>query len=162
MRWSTLPIPFRSRDTLEAGMELQLPMRVIVENPPSDVTIAMQRGRAGDLLAPTAIAKGNLIFEFSIRAANESGTPNFLGPFVHGPKGERFLYVNSGTLAGQADSPWTRRAKLHLSSIDWKLVQKVASKRGAVLEGRIAGTGRDGGPTCATTPIIGGWQWKEK
>lgn len=142
-------------------MELQFPMRVIVENPPSGVTIAMQRGKAGDLLEPT-ISKGNLIFEFTVCAANESGAPNFLGPFVQGPKGGRFLYVNSGTLAGQPDSPWTRRAKLHLSGIDWKLVQKVASTRGTVLEGRIAGTGRDGGPTCATTPIIGGWQWKEK
>jgi Family of unknown function (DUF5990) len=143
-------------------MELQLPIRVIVENPPSGVTIAMQRGKAGDLLEPSISAKGNLTFEFSIRAVHEEGAPNFLGPFVHGPKGERFLYVNSGTLAGQADSCWTRRAKLHLSSIDWKLVQKVASKHGAVLEGRIAGTGRDGGPSCATIPIIGGWQGKEK
>lgn len=143
-------------------MELQLPIRVIVENPPSDATIAVQRGKAGDLLEPTVAAKGSLTFEFSIRAAYESGKPNFLGPFVHGPKGERFLYVNSGTLAGQAGSVWTRRAKLHLSSINWKLVQKVASTRGATLEGRIAGTGRDGGPACATTPIIGGWQWKEK
>ena len=143
-------------------MELQLPIRVIVENPPSDVTFAVQRGKAGDLLEPSASTKRNLTFEFSIRASHEADAPNFLGPFVYGPKGERFLYVNSGTLAGQADSRWTRRAKLHLSSIDWKLVQKIASGRGAVLEGRIAGTGRDGGPSCATTPILGGWQWKEK
>ena len=143
-------------------MELQLPIRVIVENPPPDVTFSVQRGRAGDLLGPSASAKGNLTFEFSIRAANEAGAPNFLGPFVQGPKGGRFIYVNSGTLAGQGDSPWTRRAKLHLSSVGWKLVRKVVSTRGAVLEGRIAGTGRDGGPASATIPIIGGWQLKEK
>ena len=139
-------------------MELQLPIRVVVENPPANVTFAVQRGKAGDLLEPSDIAADRLTFEFSIRAADESGTPNFLGPFVHGPKGGRFLYVNSGTSAGQADSCWTRRAKLHLSSIDWALVQKVVSTRGAVLEGRIAGTGRDGGPSCATIPILGGWQ----
>lgn len=139
-------------------MELQLPIRVIVENPPSNVTFAVQRGKAGDLLGPSGVAKGRLTFEFSIRAVDEAGTPNFLGPFVHGPKGGRFLYVNSGTLAGQAGSSWTRRAKLHLSSVTWELVQKVASTRGAVLEGRIAGTGRDGGPSCATIPILGGWQ----
>ena len=141
-------------------MELQLPIRVIVENPPANVKFAMQRGKAGDLLEPSGAATGRLTFEFSIRAIDEAGMPNFLGPFVHGPKGGRFLYVNSGTLAGQSHSCWTRRAKLHLSSIDWKLVQKVASTRGAVLEGRIAGTGRDGGPSCATIPILGGWQLK--
>jgi len=48
-------------------MELQLPIRVIVENPPPNVTFAVQRGKAGDLLEPASAAKGNLTFEFSIR-----------------------------------------------------------------------------------------------
>ncbi len=38
------------------------------------------------------------------------GLPNFLGPFVQGPPVGLFVYVNSGTLAGQSDSCWTRRS----------------------------------------------------
>jgi hypothetical protein len=36
---------------------------------------------------------------------------------VEGPPARRFLYVNSGTSAGQHDSRWSRRAKVALGGI---------------------------------------------
>ena len=87
---------------------------------------------------------------------DRSDVLNFLGPFAQGPVGGRFVYVNSGTLGGQPDSGWTRRAKVPLGGIAWSLIQKAA---GSIIEVRIAGTARDGGPACATVPLLGGG-WK--
>lgn len=82
--------------------------------------------------------------------------PNFLGPFTQGPRGARFVYVNSGTLAGQANTKWTRRAKVPLSGITWAMIKRA---KGAILEARIDGVGRDGGPACGTVPLLdGGWR----
>jgi hypothetical protein len=67
------------------------------------------------------------------------------GPFVQGPRRQRFVCIDIGTYAGQADSCWSRRLKVPLDEIPPKFIAA-----GGVLEGRVAGTGRDGGPSCAT------------
>lgn len=85
----------------------------------------------------------------STRSRPRPRLPNFLGPFVQGPRGARFVYINSGT-------PWTRRAKVHLSGITWALIRRA---KGKPPETRFAGTARDGGPSCSTVPLLGGgWQ----
>jgi hypothetical protein len=120
-------------------------LRIIVENPP--VHFAVQRGKDELVEATSANAKQQ-VFEFSVRARDDgSGSaPNFLGPFAQGPVGGRFVYVNSRG----------RRAKIPLSGITWSLIKKAA---GSVIEARIAGTARDGGPACATVPLLGsGWE----
>jgi hypothetical protein len=43
---------------------------------------------------------------------------------------------------------------LPLATITQKLVEQ--AKKGAMLEARIAGTAKDGGPACATVPLLGG------
>ncbi|MEK6371421.1 MAG: DUF5990 family protein [Acidobacteriota bacterium] len=64
--------------------------------------------------------------------------------------------MNSGTYAGQADTPWSRRAKVPLAGITWALIKRA---KGAPLEARINGTGSDGGPACGTVPLLdGGWK----
>ena len=100
-----------------------------------------------------------MTFEFEVRVGTRArGEPNFLGPFVQGPPAGRFVYINSGTLAGQADSIWTRRAKVPLTGITRALIER-ARVAGSTLEAEIAGTGRDGGPACATVPLMSdGWR----
>jgi Family of unknown function (DUF5990) len=133
-----------------------LPLRIILVDPPAGVMFAVQRGKA-ELVAPTLAHEGMLSFDFSVRVGDrEDECPNFLGPFVQGPRGARFVYVNSGTSAGQPDSCWTRRAKIGLKEISWHLVDRVLAKSSTLLEARIAGKGRDGGPACATVPLVGG------
>ena len=84
--------------------------------------------------------------------------PNFLGAYAQGPKGDRFVYVNTGTAAGQMGSPWRRRAKVRLSAVGWDVVEQVMSTPGAVLQVRFEGTGADGTPACASVPLLdGGW-----
>lgn len=119
----------------------------------------MQRGKE-ELLDPISVSAKQLVFEFSVRARNDQadGTPNFLGPFAQGPVGGRFVYVTSGTMAREPESCWTRRAKIPLGGITWALITKAAAA-GSRIEARIAGTGRDGGPACATVPLLDhGWR----
>ena len=49
------------------------------------------------------------------KISSKDDLPNFAGPFVQGPAGERFVYINIGTYAGQLNTPWSRRLKIPLS-----------------------------------------------
>jgi hypothetical protein len=113
------------------------------------------------LLPTTQTTDRQLTFELSVRIGNSqaNGVPNLLGPFTHGPPAGRFLAIVSGTLAGQVDSCWTRGAKVQLASITWPLVEQAQAMPDAVIEARIAGTAKDGGPACATVSLLnGGWR----
>ena len=94
-----------------AGDRGELRLRIIVVGLPVGVQFRLQRG-AGDLELAGSSTKKAIVFAFAVRVGTRpDGTPNFLGPYAQGPPTARFVYVNSGTLAGQADSCWTRRAK---------------------------------------------------
>jgi len=73
---------------------------------------------------------------------------DFAGPYVHGKKGDRFLYLSWGTVGGDAGFEMFRRAKLMLAAIDPAVVSS-AGKPGARLVCRLGLTGGDGGPRCA-------------
>ncbi|HET6975526.1 MAG TPA: DUF5990 family protein [Pyrinomonadaceae bacterium] len=138
--------------------ETYLPLRIIVVDPPIGVLFAVQRGKAE--LETQSLSNGEpLSFEFSVRIGDRADEmPNFLGPYVQGPRGGRFVYVNSGTLAGQVASRWTRRAKVGLKDIGWDLVDCVLSQPSKRLEAKIAGQAGDGGPACATVRLLAdGW-----
>jgi hypothetical protein len=140
--------------------ERVLPLRIVVLRPPAGVAFAVQRGRH-ELLPPASASDAELVFELDVRVAprGEGGAPNFLGPCTQGPPADRFVYVNSGTSAGQPGSRWTRRAKVRIAGIGWDLVDEALETPGAVLEARIQGTGRDGGPCCATVRLLDdGWR----
>jgi hypothetical protein len=134
-----------------------VPVRIILVDPPRGVRFAVQKGRDG--LVGGAVARGaDLRFDLTIKA---SRGPNLLprlgGEFVHGPAGGKFIYICSGTLAGQAGSAWTRRAKVGLKTLTWQMIERTITK-GACLQVYIAGKSRDGGPACATVPLHrGGW-----
>jgi len=123
----------------------------------------LRRGRRREeqeIVSPTMARGADLSFELTVRVRSEGdGSPNLLGPFVYGPRGERYLAVTSGTLAGQMDSCWTRGVKVKLQPITWELIRQVEAHPEAVLEASIAGKAKDGGPACATVPLLeGGWR----
>jgi hypothetical protein len=138
-------------------MDRELPIRVTVLEPPPDITFAMQRGK-DELLPSSKVSAKSLVFDLSIRVSERKagGPPNVLGPYAHGKPDDRFLYVNSGTMAGQEDSCWTRRAKIKTGGINWKLIEQTLATPGAVLEVLIDGRAKDGGPCCATVPLVNG------
>jgi len=83
---------------------------------------------------------------FEVDVPVKSG--RFAGPFVHGQRGDRFLYLSWGVLergGGEGRGTFTmfRRAKVHLDALD------AAALEGAVVEGRLKMTA-DGGPVCAS------------
>jgi hypothetical protein len=70
----------------------------------------------------------------------------------------RGIYVDIGTYAGQADSCWSRRLKIPLKGITWDTIDRLSARAEAVLETRVPGTGKDGGPNCATAKPFEGWE----
>ena len=90
--------------------------------------------------------------------ATGKSAPTLNGPFVQGPPAERFVYLDIGTYAGQTDTQWSRRLKVPLAGITAKMVEQVSGS--AVLEASVPGTGRDGGPNCATVKDFSGWSLK--
>lgn len=122
-----------------------------VKAPPPAVRFAVQHGRDG-LVPPFRITEQAVSFGITLMLGPPlaNGAINFRGPFAQGQPGERFLYLNSGTYAGQTGTPWAHRAKIGLLHIPRELVTSAAGDPHAALEARIVGTMKDGGPVCAS------------
>ena len=114
-------------------MEHELKLRIVLEKPPAGVDFGLQKGRGVDYeTIQTQRSKGpDLHFEFTVRAKHtgKNDPPNFLGPFVQGPTGERFVYIDIGTYAGQSGTCWSRRLKIPLRGITWEMVEEVTEWR---------------------------------
>ena len=134
----------------------EIVLRVRVVEPPAGILFCLQ-GRAGEFLQQVRSKGRDLVFEARARVAEtpKGSPPRLLGPSIQGPPAGRFLYICSGTYAGETHTPWGRRAKIPLVGITSDLVTR-AEKKGA-LQAEFAGTGRDGGPACATVPLVRGW-----
>ena len=129
-------------------------LRLTVIEPPAGVTWAVQLGREA-LLPPATVTRDRVIFDVSLElVASSSGGPRLRGAAVQGPSGGRFLYVNSGSRAGEPGSCWDRRAKVSLVSIPMEELHERSQNEQVVLHGEIAGTAKDGGPACASVPLL--------
>jgi hypothetical protein len=110
-------------------MEHEPILRIILEKPTPGVDFALQKGRGGDYeTVQTQRSEGrDLHFEFTVRvkATGKDSSPNFLGAFVQGPTGERFVYIDIGTYAGQTGTCWSRRLKIPLRGITWQMIEAV-------------------------------------
>lgn len=140
----------------------ELTFRIVLEKPPAGVAFGLQLGNSATAaLAQIQRSTGqDLRFEFPLRivAAEGDDAPDFRGPASQGRRGERFVYLCSGRYAGQANSPWARRLKVPLTGISGALLQRAWQRPPAVLETRIPGTARDGGPNAATVKPFDGWE----
>ena len=140
-------------------MERQVTLRIIVEKPPSEVDFGVQEGHGNDYktVQRQRFTKQDLRFEFPIRVKEgKNGEPNFLGAFAQGPASSRFIYLDIGTYAGQTNTTWSRRLKIPLAGITWPMIER-AMDASVIIEARLPGTGRDGGPTCGTVKQFSGW-----
>ena len=112
-------------------------------------TIQKQRSDSKDLtFRLTAIVKGDML---------KDSSPKLSGDFVQGPAGAKFVYIDIGTYAGQQDTQWARRLKVPLAGITWSDIDKLMEDAGIVLQTSVPGTGKDGGPNCATVKPFEGW-----
>lgn len=142
-------------------METALRLRIMLINPPAGVDFGVQKGRGGAYETVCKVRSTGGIHTFDIEVGLKPGPTaadaDFSGPLVQGPRGGRFLYLDIGTVAGQVDSCWSRRLKIPLTGITQVALDRLAAQPDTVLETRIAGTARDGGPTCGTVKPFHGW-----
>ena len=142
-------------------MKQEISIRIILESPPPGVDFAIQKGSGNnyETILKQRSAQEDLCFEFKILVKeNKAALPDVAGPYVQGPSSERFIYVDIGTAAGQFDSVWTRRLKIPLRDISVETIQQLLTDSSLVLETKVPGTGKDGGPNCATVKPFPGWQ----
>jgi Family of unknown function (DUF5990) len=143
------------------SMPQEVALRLILEKPTAGVDFGLQEGRGNSyqVIKKQRSAGRNLKFDFSVTVkTGKDGSPDFAGPLVQGPTGERFFYVDIGTYAGQTNTQWSRRLKVPLSLITWDLINS-----GKVLMAKIPGTGKDGGPSCAyewRKLVDPSWKWQ--
>ena len=140
-------------------MKRAVPCRIVLVQPPAGVDFGLQQGHGNDYETVQRQRSGSsdLHFDFTLDLKNElkSAPPTFVGPFAQGPPADRFVYLDIGACAGQSGTHWSRRLKIPLKSITWKMIDGL--RDGAVLETRVAGTGKDGGPSCGTARPFAGW-----
>lgn len=137
-------------------MRHEIQFRIIVERPLPGVSMQVQRGK-NELLPPVSMSGESITFEFPVTVELRDTGLNFLGKYAQGPKDSRFVYVNSGSYAGQNGTRWNRRAKLSLMSITQEQIEESLRDPGNFIEAAMPGVGKDGGPSCAS---IKGLVWK--
>ena len=143
-------------------MTQEISLRIVLVQPPGQVAIGLQKGsgRTYETLQIQKAGIRDLIFTYSVFVKGDRQNdlmPSLSGPFVQGPKDQKFTYLGIGTYAGQIDSVWSRRLKIPLSGINWDFIEQLSRDPRYILEARVPGTGRDGGPSCATVKPFPGW-----
>jgi hypothetical protein len=141
-------------------MNDELRLRIVLDGPPAGIDYALQSGSGNNYDSVQKQISGgeNLIFNLPVKLkTDKDGQPDFAGPFVQGGKGERFIYIDIGTYAGNANSIWGRRLKIPLRDISSDIISKVVAGNVMVLETHVPGTDRNGGPSCATVKPFAGW-----
>ncbi len=139
-------------------MKTEMWLRVILIDPPAGVLFAVQRGR-DELLPAFSSTADRICFEFPVYLIDaNSQPPRITGAYAQGPAAARFVYVNSGTAAGQVGSCWTRRIKVPLRGLGSALLQSLGTANEYALAAEISGRARDGGPACATVPLLSDWR----
>lgn len=131
---------------------IDLTLRIILADPPAGVVFSKQDAKGAPVDATTA-ADGDLAFDIPITLTQ---TPEGLRPgggFVRADGRGRFVYIASGRQAGDLASIWSRRIKVYLHDLPSPRIQA-----GDVLGATIAGRSGDGGPACATVPLLEGWK----
>ena len=142
----------------EKEMDSEINLDITLKNPPKGVGFCLQKGK-GEKIGYQVSNGKDITFSFNMRVKEgKTKDPNFLGEFAQGKPGERFVYICVGQYAGQEKTEWARRVKIHLSGISWAQINQVISGKKAKLAASYEATDKDGGPSCASVPLIGkGW-----
>src|SRR6188768_3601111 len=98
-------------------MEIEITLQIILIKPTRDVDFGLQKGSGNDYetIQKQRSAGQELLFKFPVKIKGEINKdlqPKFSGPFVQGPTGNKFIYIDIGTYAGQIGTAWSRRLKI--------------------------------------------------
>lgn len=138
-------------------MTRELRIRVVCHNPPpaewegARALFGLQDTK-GEILPGEIQADGSVRFEAHISVRTEpAGVVRLSGPFVHGPMGQKHLYLSYRHAAEGA--PWIGRIKVPLS------FTQAEAELGGVLEAAISAVQPNGKRAWATVPFSdGGWR----
>jgi len=148
-------------------METEITLQIILIKPTRDVDFGLQKGSGNnyETVQKQRSDSTDLFFKFPIIIKGEKQKdplPKFSGDFIQGPAGSKFIYIDIGTCAGQINTQWSRRLKIPLTGISWANIDKLQSNPKLILETTVPGTGKDGGPNCATVKPFDGWKFKQQ
>lgn len=141
-------------------MNREITIHIILEQPPAGIDFGLQKGSGSkyEIIQLQRSSTGDLHFTCTIGTkTGKDGQPDFNGPFVQGPAGQRFVYIGIGTYAGQKETIWSRRLKVPLIAITHDMLNDLFDTNNSLCT-RMEGTAKDGGPACATPKPFGGWQ----
>ena len=147
-------------------MESEIIFQIVLLKPTPGVDFGLQKGsgKEYETIQKQRSVSHDLHFKFTIKIKGDrqkDAIPKISGQFVQGQSGNQFVYIVIGTYAGQTDCIWERRLKIPLVGITWNTIDIISSNPNFILETQVPGTGRDGGPNCATVKPFGGWHIKE-
>jgi hypothetical protein len=139
---------------MAAGETIRL--RLTIQDPVPGVAYSLQ-DKKNQAVGQVVAANGPLSFDVPVRVAPG---PKFLGEFVRGEgPTRRFVYIAIGNQAGATASSWSRRAKIDIHTLPVDLLERALT--GEVLEARLPGRDKDGGPACATVRPLEAWRVAE-
>jgi len=94
-------------------------------------------------------------FDVTTRPGDDGGV-DVGGPYVHGRKGDRFLYLTWGAVDDKGGFEMFRRAKLHFADVGPDLLRQAATDPDATLVARLGLTDGRGDPLCARVrpPVV--------
>jgi hypothetical protein len=91
------------------------------------VHLGIQNGDEITEAAPADLER--IVFRPTLRVRKHTdGSANFLGPFAHGPRAERFIYLNWVITKRGVPVAQLGRVKLHLNHITWAHVEKALAR----------------------------------
>ncbi len=120
------------------------------------IHVAVQRrGKPGELLGLTPGDAPAVSWTLeAVMTPSPDGVADLKGPYIQGPPGGRFIYLNWGTVDRPGEFTMFRRAKLWLNAVPPEVLGE-AVESGALV-GRLGLTDAKGGPLCASVrpPLI--------
>jgi hypothetical protein len=122
------------------------------------VHVGVQR-RANEVVGLVPGDADEAVFDLAMEVVADEQGVDFRGPFVHGKRGERFLYLSWGEVGPGDSFEMFRRAKLHLAPLAEADLAGTLLRAGSRVEASLELTDGHGGPRCASVrpPLI---QWQ--
>ena len=144
-------------------MEPEITLQIILLKPTPGVDFGLQKGSGNnyETVQKQRSDSKDLSFIFTVKVKGDKAkdaSPKLSGSFVQGPTNGKFIYIDIGTYAGQTGTPWSRRLKVPLSGIKWQDVDQLIADPNLIMQTSVPGTGKDGGPNCATVKPFDGWK----
>ena len=103
-----------------------------------------------ELLEAAPVSRKRIVFRPVLRVRKHAdGSPNFLGPFAHGSRTDRFIYLVWTVVEGSALVARLGRIKILLNHIEWADVER-ALARAKPIKVTLALTDAKGRPVFAS------------